>query len=243
VDPIEVIELRQYLLRPGARDRLIELFEREFIETQEAVGISVIGHFRDVNDPNRFVWLRGFPSMPARQTSLEAFYFGAHWKSHRNAANATLIDNDNVLLLRPATSSAGFDEVRMARPTIGSPPSDQLLVATIYYLDAPVEADFIAFFDQHVVPALQAANARVLASLVTDYHANTFPALPVREGEHVFVSLARHESTAAYDAHRAALARSDAWAELSQKLALRLRYRAPELLVLSPCARSLLPRP
>ena len=29
-----VFELRQYTLRPGQRDRLVELFEREFVEPQ-----------------------------------------------------------------------------------------------------------------------------------------------------------------------------------------------------------------
>ena len=33
-----IAELRQYKLVPGKRDVLIELFEREFVETQEAVG-------------------------------------------------------------------------------------------------------------------------------------------------------------------------------------------------------------
>ena len=50
-----VIELRQYTLRPGQRDSLIALFDREFIETQEAVGMQVLGQFRDLDDADRFV--------------------------------------------------------------------------------------------------------------------------------------------------------------------------------------------
>ena len=50
-----VIELRQYTLKPGQRDVLIELFEREFVETQEAVGIQLVGTFRDLDRPDRFV--------------------------------------------------------------------------------------------------------------------------------------------------------------------------------------------
>lgn len=30
-----IVELRQYTLHPGKRDTLIELFDREFVETQE----------------------------------------------------------------------------------------------------------------------------------------------------------------------------------------------------------------
>src|SRR6266700_2591120 len=60
-----IVELRQYTLHPGKRDAFIDLFDRQFIETQEAVGVRVIGQFRDVDDPNRFVWLRGFRDMPS----------------------------------------------------------------------------------------------------------------------------------------------------------------------------------
>src|SRR5687767_14085568 len=59
-----VVELRQYTLHPGQRDVLIELFEREFVETQEAEGMRIVGQFRDLDNPDRFVWLRGFPDMP-----------------------------------------------------------------------------------------------------------------------------------------------------------------------------------
>ena len=68
-----VVELRQYTLHPGKRDTLIELFDREFVETQEAVGIQVIGQFRNLDDPDQFVWLRGFNDMSARAQSLHAF--------------------------------------------------------------------------------------------------------------------------------------------------------------------------
>ena len=50
-----VIELRDYLMQPNQRDVLIELFEREFIETQEALGMRVMGQFRDRDRPDHFV--------------------------------------------------------------------------------------------------------------------------------------------------------------------------------------------
>ena len=76
-----IVELRQYTLHPWLRDVLISLFERAFIETQEAVGITVIGQFRDLEDPNRFVWLRGFPDMVQRLAALQAFYGGPVWQA------------------------------------------------------------------------------------------------------------------------------------------------------------------
>src|SRR5204862_8326427 len=142
-----IVELRQYTLHPGKRDVLIDLFDREFIEPQEAVGIKVIGQFRDVDDPDRFVWLRGFRDMPSRARALEDFYGGPVWKAHREAANATMVDSDNVLLLRPASPTAEFSLVKGERPPIGaSAVPNGLVVATSYYFDAPVTVDFVAFF-------------------------------------------------------------------------------------------------
>ncbi|MGH2474717.1 MAG: NIPSNAP family protein, partial [Candidatus Limnocylindrales bacterium] len=71
-----VVELRQYTLHAGQRDVLVELFDREFVESQEAVGMELIGQFRDLDRPDRFVWLRGFPDMERRRRALEAFYGG-----------------------------------------------------------------------------------------------------------------------------------------------------------------------
>ena len=55
--------LRQYTRHPGRRDDLVALFEREFAETEEAEGIRLIGQFLNLDDPDRFVWFRGFPDM------------------------------------------------------------------------------------------------------------------------------------------------------------------------------------
>src|SRR5882724_4235763 len=71
-----IVELRQYTLHPGKRDVLIDLFDREFVESQEALGMKVIGQFRNLDNPNRFVWLRGFQDMPSRAQALKDFYGG-----------------------------------------------------------------------------------------------------------------------------------------------------------------------
>ena len=98
-----VVELRRYTLHPGRRDELVRLFEREFIEPQEALGLQVLATFIDSARPDSFVWLRGFASMAERLQGLQAFYGGPVWQRHRDEANATMIDSDDVLLLRPIT--------------------------------------------------------------------------------------------------------------------------------------------
>src|SRR5215470_613882 len=95
-----VVELRQYAMVPGRLDEFLSIFESELIEPQEDWGAHVLGTFRDRNRPDFFVWLRGFADMAARLRALEGFYGSPLWKSRRDAVNATLVDNDNVLLLR-----------------------------------------------------------------------------------------------------------------------------------------------
>ncbi|HUG85020.1 MAG TPA: hypothetical protein VMM13_10670, partial [Euzebya sp.] len=86
----------------------IELFDREFVEAQELTGMTVIGQFRDVDRPDHFVWLRGFHDMDHRRRALAAFYGGPCWACHRDAANATMVDSDDVLLLRPVGPDRGL---------------------------------------------------------------------------------------------------------------------------------------
>ncbi|MGW3077952.1 MULTISPECIES: NIPSNAP family protein [unclassified Kitasatospora] len=158
-----IVELRQYTLHPGTRETLIELFEREFVTGQEAVGITLGGRFRDLDDPDRFVWMRSFPSMPERRRALEAFYGGPVWLAHRDAANATMVDSDDVLLLR----GPGFTPRAGAREVL----------ATICH---PIEA---AAFDAYAAGHLGPGHAVHR----TEHAENDFPTLPVRTGEDVRV--------------------------------------------------------
>src|SRR5262249_4577173 len=177
-----VVELRQYTLRPGQRDVLIDLFDREFVESQEADGMAIVGQFRDLDDPDRFVWIRGFASMPSRARALAAFYGGPVWKQHAAAANATMIDSGNVLLLRPATPESGSRARAGPGPRAGPQPAagpPSRVLVTLYYRDRPFDEEVAAFLEREARPRLTTAGATPLAWLQTEYAENTFPALPV----------------------------------------------------------------
>jgi hypothetical protein len=236
-----VIELRQYITYPGKRDDLFTLFEREFIEPQEAVGIRVIGQFRDLNDPHRFTWLRGFSGMPERKQALTDFYFGALWKSFRNQANATLYDNDDVLLLRPASPGAGFALGSAKRAPRGeTAPQPGFVVGTIYHFKQEVSAEFIAGFSTDLAPIFQRSGAQILGRFVSDKSVNTFEQLPVRENVNVFVWFARFADRADYDRYNARLAQDVRWRDRLFSPLYKSLARPPETLMLEPAARSLI---
>jgi quinol monooxygenase YgiN len=162
---LPVLELRRYTLVPGRRDEMIAVFERHLMESQEATGMFVLGTFRDLDRPDHFVWLRGFPDLESRRESLTAFYSGPVWKQYGPAVRPTMVDTDDVHLLRPV--GAGLSPGPL-------PPMDAEEPGTVLYLTVG-----------------DTAAPDPLATFVTEPAANTYPALPVHEGVRVTVTLSR----------------------------------------------------
>jgi hypothetical protein len=234
-----VVELRQYTLRPGRRDVLIELFDSAFVESQEATGMAVLGQFRDLDDANRFVWLRGFPAMGTRADSLMEFYGGPVWRKHAKAANATMLDVDNVLLLRPFPPGSTVLHDPDGRPAAGSSAvRPRLIVATVYPLRGEATGTFPDFFAREIQPLLAGAGITVTSCFVTEQTANNFPALPVRENELVFAWLARYPDPETHARQMHALESTEAWATVVAPTLNASLENPPEILRLAPTARS-----
>src|SRR4051794_4510894 len=161
-----IMELRQYTLVPGMRDVLVELSASEFVESQETLGMRILGTFRDLDREDRFVWLRAFEDMASRLEGLTAFYSGPVWKEHGPVANTTMVSVDDVLLLRPVTELT----LPMSRD-VSTEESE--LVITVH--------------DRTLLPELDSG----LGLLETDTSVNDFPALPVREDVDVVVRIGR----------------------------------------------------
>jgi hypothetical protein len=179
--PFQSVELRRYRMKPGRRDDLIAIFDAQFIESQEACGMVPIGHFRDLDDADAFVWLRGFPRFEERAAALHAFYNESDaWRANKEAANDTMIDSDDVLLLRPAREHSGFN-LGAVRPSPDAPETTGVFVwISAVMLNAPASETTIRAFEALALPNV--------SYFVSDARANDFPRLPVREGENAFVA-------------------------------------------------------
>jgi len=177
--PLEVappiVELRQYLLHRGRRDELIELFDREFVETQEALGIRVIGQFRDVDRPNHFVWLRGFCDHEERGRALAGFYGGPVWRKHGAAAAATMIDSDDVHQLE-AADEEGRVRIRHPKDRDADGSRGSILIV-VGHRRGDHDDDLLR---ELLIPTVEEAGVRTLGLYATDPVENPYPALPVR---------------------------------------------------------------
>ena len=231
-----VFELRRYLLMPGARERMITLFDEELVDPQIGTGIAISGQYRDLDDPDAFVWFRSFEDMETRQNALTAFYDGPTWKQFGPLANATMVNSDNVLLLRPAIGAEPFTG-DLTRPAEGGGDGGLVCVSTCSVAPGR-DTDIANFFSTEVAPLLTDAGARLDAAFVSERAANTYPRLPVREGETVFLWVASFADTDAHRAFSDRLAVCAAWsARVFPKLDAYL-WRPLETVRLSPTARS-----
>src|SRR4051812_14070032 len=167
--PDTVVELRNYLLQPGKREAFTQLFESTFIESQEALGAHILGVFRDLDAPDRFVWMRGFANLQTRLKELTDFYGGALWKAHRDEANSMIIDSDDVHLLRVSDAPLCLPKAQRA-PVGATARSNAMFVIDIY-----AQQD-----EQAVTMKTASAGASgLVARFASEETPNDFPRLPV----------------------------------------------------------------
>jgi len=238
ITDVPVVELRQYALKPGAADTLVEVFEAQFVESQEALGMAIGGLFRDRDDADRFVWMRGFASMELRREALAGFYGGPVWKEHGPAANATMVDSDDVLLLRPTDPQHSPLEPG-PRALVGAAPGPDEWVVVTAWLHEPGHGtcDWLA---RDIQPLLEKGLGTNVATWRTEPAENTFPALPVRP-DHAFVWTSTFPDHASYAAALAALDTHPDWQQVTRRLDTRAVLA--ETLRLRPTARSSHPPP
>jgi hypothetical protein len=171
-----IVDIRDYTMVPGGRAKLIERFERLFMDEQERLGAKVLGVFIDADDDSRAIWLRAMPDMDTRQRVLTAFYSdGTMWKQHRDEANTWFVDTDNVLLVRPVGE-------------IAAPATTDSTVGMYTHVGrTPLAADASAKLRREVGDAIAAAGGRLLATFETDPVDNNYPKHAIRTGEHGLV--------------------------------------------------------
>ena len=236
-----VLELRQYKIVAGKRDAFVDYFEQYFVESQEELGMRLVGQFRDRDDPSRFVWLRAFASMDVRGKALNDFYFGPVWQAHRDVANPMLDDNDDVLLLKPAWDGSEVSAPQSKRPPPGAPAAAAgTVVITIEHLWKDPAESYAAHFRDALAPAYRAAGLPVLGAYVAENQTNNFPRLYVRQNERVFVWITRVASPQAYAAAMRKLVTGSAWRDKLAGAQQNYLERPPQILMLDPTPRSLL---
>ena len=93
-----IVEVRSYRIKPGRRAEFIHLFETRAVPALRAHGMKILGPLLDVENPNKFVFLRSFPSLEERDRMKDAFYGGPLWKNELEAIAMSMLDSYDVIL-------------------------------------------------------------------------------------------------------------------------------------------------
>ena len=80
-----IVEVRTYTIVAGLRQRFLDLFESRTRPLQVSLGMQILGPWLDVENPDRFVWLRAFPSWEERERMKLALYEGPEWTGELEA--------------------------------------------------------------------------------------------------------------------------------------------------------------
>jgi len=103
-----IVEVRSYRIKPGHRDEFIKFFESRAIPALRSHGMRVVGPFLDLENPNKFVWLRMFPSLEERERMKTDFYEGELWKNELESIAMPLLESYDVILCE-TSSGCVFD--------------------------------------------------------------------------------------------------------------------------------------
>jgi NIPSNAP protein len=93
-----IVEVRSYRIKPGRREEFIKFFETRAVPALRSHGMKVVGPFLDLENPNKFVWLRIFPSLEERERMRTAFYEGELWKNELESIAMPMLESYDVIL-------------------------------------------------------------------------------------------------------------------------------------------------
>lgn len=187
---VSVIELRNYLLRPNAYDRFRALFNDKFVQPMYALGGFTVGQYQIQNEPDHFVWIRGFENMKTRVDFLNAFYYrDPIWRQYRAEANSMIVNNDNVYLLRPLTESGAIEAETLRKGQI---------VVVDFFVCNSTRDKVIDLFRKDYLTFLKRTGISDVSLWVSEMVENDFPALPVFQDKNLLVMMTRYNSESDY---------------------------------------------
>ena len=180
---IQVLEIRNYLLKPDLTNKFSDYFHTKFVAPMNELGGYTLGEFKINSVNDRFVWFRGFADMKTRLKFLNDFYCNsATWKEYGKGANEMMINSDNVYLLRPLKK-----EVNSILLT------DKIFTVVDFYICNGTLEKVINLFDTTYIPFLKNLKIEDITLWVSELTENDFPRLPVFQDKNLLVSIIHYQ--------------------------------------------------
>ena len=94
-----IVEMRTYKTKPGQRSQFLEIFHSKSIPAHREIGMKILGPFLSVEDPDTFLWMRGFPDIASREPMKAKFYEGELWKRELENVLLPMLEKYEVVLV------------------------------------------------------------------------------------------------------------------------------------------------
>jgi hypothetical protein len=186
-EDIQVLELRNYLLKENKTGEFSSYFNKHFVKPMNELGGYTIGQYKINEVNNRFVWMRGFTDMKTRIKFLNDFYVDSPvWKEFGPGANDMMINSDNVYLLRPFNPNKASREQRKG---INIAFLDMAVTVVEFYICNGTRERVIELFESAYLPFLKTLDIHTTTLWVSEMSKNDFPRLPVFQDDNLLLTI------------------------------------------------------
>lgn len=90
------LELREYRIKPGYRERWVKLMEETIIPFQVSRGMVILGSFVAPEEPDLYVWIRRFEDEQERAQLYEEVYESEFWKTKVKPLGDEMLERDRM---------------------------------------------------------------------------------------------------------------------------------------------------
>lgn len=195
---IQVLEFRNYLLKPGMTDTFSDYFNAHFVKLMRELGGNTIAQFKIAGVNDRFVWMRGFTNMDTRSKFLVDFYVNSPvWKQFGPGANEMMINSDNVYLLRPLATHKNMNEQNAGNNSPSIHTGKGITVVDFYICNSTLEK-VINLFDTAYLPFLSSSGIHNITLWTSEMSVNDFPRLPVFQDKNLLFTLTSYSDESTY---------------------------------------------
>jgi len=186
-EDINVLEIRNYLLKPNLADTFSNYFHSKFVNPMNELGGYTLGEFKIDSVNDRFVWFRGFKDMKTRVKFLNEFYCESDtWKKHGREANEMMINSGNVYLLKPFYKNKALT-------------TDKPYTVVDFYICNNTIEKVSTLFDEEYIPFLKTLNITDFSLWVSEMTENDFPRLPVFQDKNLLVTITHYTDKTEYE--------------------------------------------
>lgn len=196
---IKSIELRNYTLLEGMRDKFSSYMDRIIIPRQGELGGYLMNAFSLNQANDHYVWIRGFASMQSRSKFMKDFYYSDYWKQNAAECNSMLVDSYDVHLLKPLIlKGQAIDTTTGIR--LGTLKKPEGVTIATYYVTKNKRKDLIKIMSDGYLDVLKKSGAEVLTLLISETQENDYTRQHVYQDPNLLVVLTHFKDAGAYEA-------------------------------------------